>query len=80
MNRIAFRDRPYERQMERGYIQELNAAYDEFFAQSFGGAPILKIDTNDLDFVKNAEHIKLIENRIREALGLSPFQPALPME
>jgi len=80
MSRIAFRDRPYERQMERAYIDELNVAYDEFFSKPFDHTPILKIDTNDLNIIQNAEHIKLIENRIREALGLSPYQPALPMK
>lgn len=77
MNRIAFRDRPYERQMERGYIHELNVAYDEFFSKPFDHTPVLKIDTNELNIIQNAEHIKQVENRIREALGLSPFQPAL---
>ncbi|GAB1470332.1 deoxynucleoside kinase [Chloroflexota bacterium] len=77
MSRIAFRDRPYERQMERGYIDELNLAYEDFFSKPFDHTPILKIDTNDLNIIQNAEHIKLIENRIREALGLAPFQPAL---
>jgi len=80
MSRIAFRDRPYERQMERAYIDELNVAYDEFFSKPFDHTPILKIDTNDLNIIQHAEHIKLIENRIREALGLSPYQPALPMK
>ncbi|MFM8874723.1 MAG: deoxynucleoside kinase [Anaerolineae bacterium] len=80
MSRIAFRDRPYERQMERAYIDELNVAYDEFFSKPFDHTPILKIDTNDLNIIQNAEHIKLIENRIHEALGLSPYQPALPMK
>jgi len=80
MSRIAFRDRPYERQMERAYIDELNVAYEEFFSKPFDHTPILKIDTNDLNIIQNAEHIKLIENRIREALGLSPYQPALPMK
>ncbi|MFN8399789.1 MAG: deoxynucleoside kinase [Anaerolineales bacterium] len=77
MSRIAFRDRPYERQMERAYINELNVAYEEFFSKPFDNTPILRIDTNDLNIIQNAEHIKLIENRIREALGLSPYQPAL---
>ena len=77
MSRIAFRDRPYERQMERGYIDELNMAYEQFFSKPFDHTPILKIDTNDLNIIQNAEHIKLIENRIRETLGLAPFQPAL---
>jgi deoxyguanosine kinase len=77
MSRIAFRDRPYERQMERSYIHELNMAYEDFFSKPFDHTPILKIDTNDLNIIQNTEHIKLIENRIREALGLTPFQPAL---
>lgn len=79
MGRIAFRDRPYERQMERAYIDELNLAYENFFSKPYDHTPVLKIDTNDLNIVQNAEHIKLIENRIRETLGLAPYQPALPM-
>ncbi|MBE7434329.1 MAG: deoxynucleoside kinase [Anaerolineales bacterium] len=79
MGRIAFRDRPYERQMERAYIDELNLAYENFFSKTLDRAPVLKIDTNDLNIVQNVEHIKLIENRIRETLGLTPYQPALPM-
>lgn len=77
MQRIALRDRPYERQMERAYIAELNAAYEDFFSRPYDHTPVLKIDTNDLNIIQNAEHIKLIENRIRETLGLSPYQPAL---
>jgi len=77
MSRIALRDRPYERQMERAYIDELNNAYENFFSSPYDHAPILKIDTNDLNIIHNAEHIKLIEHRIRESLGLSPYQPVL---
>lgn len=80
MNRIAFRDRPYERQMERGYIDELNHAYEDFFSKPFDHAPILKINSNELDIIYNTEHLKLIENRIRETLNLTPFQPSLPLE
>jgi deoxyguanosine kinase len=75
MARIALRDRPYERSMERSYIGELVSAYDDFFAQTH--EPKLIIDSNSLDFVRYPEHLKLIENRIREALGLSPYQPEL---
>lgn len=77
MQRIAFRDRPYERQMERAYIDELNMAYDDFFAKPLGDTPILKINSNELNIIQNAEHVKYVENRIREALGLTPYQPAL---
>ncbi|RJP55941.1 MAG: deoxynucleoside kinase [Anaerolineaceae bacterium] len=80
MQRIAFRDRPYERQMERSYIDELNMAYEEFFSKPYDHTPILKIDTNDLNIIQNAEHLKQVENRIRETLGLAPFQPALPLK
>jgi deoxyguanosine kinase len=80
MNRIAFRDRPYERQMERSYIDELNQAYEDFFSKSYDHTPVLKIDSNDLNIIQNTEHIKLVENKIRETLGLSPFQPSLPLK
>jgi deoxyguanosine kinase len=76
MQRIAFRDRTYERSMERAYIAELAAAYDDFFNRQDG--PVLKIDTTPLDFVHHPEHLKLIENRIRETLDLNPYQPHLP--
>jgi deoxyguanosine kinase len=75
MARIALRDRPYERTMERGYIADLAAAYDDFFATT--NLPYLVIDSNPLDFVRYPEHLDLIENRIREALKISPYQPTL---
>ncbi len=75
MARIALRDRPYERAMERAYIAELAAAYDDFFTET--KTPKLVIDSNLLDFVRYPEHLNLIENKIREALGISPYQPTL---
>jgi len=77
MKRIALRDRSYERNMERGYIEKLNQAYEEFFSHPYDHTPVLTIDSSPLDFVHNPEHLKQIENRIREALGLSPYQPTL---
>jgi len=79
MGRIALRDRSYERQMEREYIDDLNHAYEDFFSKPFDHTPVLKIDTDGLNIVENPEHLRLIENRIRETLGLAPFQPALPL-
>ena len=79
MQRIALRDRPYERQMERSYIDQLNIAYEDFFSRPFDHTPVLTIDTNDLNFVQNPEHLKLMENRIRQSLSLPPFQQALPL-
>jgi len=79
MQRITLRDRSYERQMERAYIAELNDVYEDFFSRPFDHTPILPIDTNRLNFVQNPAHLDLVENRIRETLGLSPFQPGLPL-
>ncbi len=79
MQRIALRDRPYERNMEHDYIDRLNHAYEEFFSKPYDSSPVLIIDTNPLNIVENPGHLKLIENRIREQLNLSPFQPSLPL-
>ena len=79
MQRIALRDRIYERNMERDYIDRLNQAYEDFFSKPQDSAPTLIIDTNPLNIIQNPDHLKLIENRIREKLNLSPFQPSLPL-
>jgi len=81
MQRIALRDRPYERNMDRVYIDDLNHAYDEFFTDHAARrSPILSVDTNTLDYVHREEDLKIIENRIRQVMKLAPFQPELPME
>ncbi len=80
MQRIALRDRSYERNMEHDYIERLNQAYEEFFSHGQEGSPVLAIDTNPLNIVQNPQHLKFIENRVRERLGLSPFQPSLPLD
>jgi len=77
MQRIATRDRSYERNMDRGYIEKLNLAYEEFFSRPYDNTPVLIIDTNPLDFVHHPEHLRIIENRIREQLNIAPFQPQL---
>jgi deoxyguanosine kinase len=80
MQRIALRDRPYERAMERAYIHELNQAYDAFFLEEEHKSLILPLDTNHLDFVRQPDDLNWVENRIRQALQLPPFQPELPLE
>ncbi len=77
MYRIALRDRPYERNMSRAYIEALCRAYDELFAQPWD-VPVLTIDTDPLDFVAVDGHLSLIEDQVRRALGLTPYQPLLP--
>jgi deoxyguanosine kinase len=79
MKRIALRDRPYERNMEYDYIDELNQAYDDFFSNFHRGAKVLPIDTDDLNYVKDPENLTWVENRVRQVLKLPPFQQELPL-
>ncbi len=80
MGRIALRDRTYERSMERAYIEEVNQAYEAFFGdRNKSRSLLLTIDTNGLDYVQNGEDLKLVENGIRQALKMPPFQQELPL-
>ncbi len=80
LGRIAFRDRPYERNMERSYIEQLRKGYDEFFTdQKSRRSPVLVVDTNYLDFVHSQEDLAWVETRIRQTLRLPPFQTELPL-
>lgn len=81
MQRIASRDRPYERNMERAYIDQLNRAYEDFYGgKSPRSSNVLVLDTNHLDYVRKPEDLKWVENRIRQALKMTPFQPELPFQ
>jgi len=79
MQRIAMRDRTYERTMERNYIHELNLAYDDYFLNKTHKTRVLVLDCNELDFVRNPEQLEIIETKIRQALQLPPYQPTLPI-
>jgi deoxyguanosine kinase len=84
MQRIASRDRPYERNMEQEYIEQLIQAYDSFFIDNHGrnigeSVAVLTLDTNELDYVRHVDDLKLVENRIRQSLKQVPFQASLPM-
>jgi len=76
MERIALRDRPYERTMEREYIAALANVYDDFFAQ-YTAAPVLTIEADDLDFVRHPDDLCAIQNQIRAKLGLGDYQQPL---
>ena len=78
MQRIALRDRSYERKMEWEYIDRLNQTYDQFFGHSQFHIPTLTIDTNQINFVSQPDDLRSIEIRIRQALRMAPFQVELP--
>jgi len=79
MQRIAHRDRPYERQMDVNYIDALNQTYETRIKNYPAGA-VLTINTNELDYIRYSAHLDLIEQRIRQTLKLSPFQESLPID
>lgn len=79
MQRIALRDRPYERSMDQEYIDQLNRAYEAQFGRATR-KEVLPLETSQLDFVARHEHLEHIANRIRDALGIPPYQAQLPIE
>lgn len=77
MARIATRDRPYERGMDRDYIESLRLAYEGFFT-AYTASAVLMIDTNHLNIVADPRAYLDVRERIRSVLGQGTFQQALP--
>ena len=63
VERIGRRGRPYEKDMEREYLRQLNEAYNHFFFH-YVEAPLLVVNTNGIDFVNNPEDFADLEKRI----------------
>ncbi len=68
---IKTRGRSYEQNIEETYLKQLETGYWEYFKQQ-SGMRILVIDTNDLDFVANAEHYNAILDLIQ-----SDYEPGI---
>lgn len=66
MKRITLRDRPFERNISYEYMRRLNLAYQEFFSypDNYKKSTLIKIDTNDLDFVGKSKDFECIINEI----------------
>lgn len=77
MQRIAFRDRPYERNMDEAYIDALRQRYEYFFA-NYDSERHLVIDTTHLDIVHNLDDRWHVIQRVLGRLGEMPHQPNLP--
>jgi deoxyadenosine/deoxycytidine kinase len=65
MRRIQKRARPCEKEMEADYIRTLNEAYNYFFFH-YTDAPVLIVNTSEIDFVSNPEYIDDFLKRIEE--------------
>ena len=65
--------------MERAYIDELNHAYDAFYLEPSGGhrTPVLVVETDNLNYVRSADDLHWIAERIQRELKVAPYQPKL---
>lgn len=65
--RIAQRGRHYEQAIAESYLNRLNELYDQWIA-GFKLCPVLTVNSDNLDYVQNDEHLQLIIERIQERL------------
>ncbi|HLR25674.1 MAG TPA: deoxynucleoside kinase [Fodinibius sp.] len=63
MQNIRQRDRDYERQISRTYLQDLSDSYNHFFYH-YNKSPLMIINTSEIDFVSNEKHLDYIEEQI----------------
>jgi deoxyadenosine/deoxycytidine kinase/NTP pyrophosphatase (non-canonical NTP hydrolase) len=77
MARIAQRDRPYERDMDYTYIDQVRLAYESFFSQQ-RAVPVLAIDTSSLNFVTQPDDFQYVIDRVQTELQEGIYQRRLP--
>jgi deoxyguanosine kinase len=63
MARIYQRDRSFERNMDPRYIEHLSGVYEQFFAE-YSDTPLLKIQTDHLDLVRDSSAQQEVINAI----------------
>ena len=63
LGRIRQRGRPFEKQMDREYLKALNEAYNYFFFH-YTDAPLLVVNTDPIDFVRNTDELEDLSQRI----------------
>jgi deoxyguanosine kinase len=75
LRRIAIRGKAYERDMDRKYLEDLNAAYTHFFFH-YTASPLLVINTSDIDFVNRREDLEDLIQKIGETrAGMHYYVP-----
>jgi len=67
LNRIALRNRDYERSIAPEYLGRLNELY-ETWIQHFTLCPVLTVPADDLDYVAHSRHLELIISKVQEKL------------
>ncbi len=68
VRQIRLRGRSYEQSISRDYLELLNASYEDW-VKRYDAGRLLVIESDDLDFVNNADHLDDIIRRVRNALA-----------
>ena len=75
MQRISWRGRSFEKNMDASYLDALNGAYSYFF-HHYKDAPLLVVNTDNLDFVNVPQDFDLLFEQITEEFtGTHYFAP-----
>lgn len=73
MKNIRLRNRYYEKDLDRGYIERLFTAYQQFFL-NYHDTPLLIVNTTNLDFVQNRDDLSAILDQLsRPIRGITYF-------
>lgn len=67
LDRIAMRDRSYERTISASYLSDLNELYDSW-VNHFNLCPVLTVPCDNLDYVAKPQHLALIVEKVRNIL------------
>lgn len=77
MERIFKRGVSYERLIDREYLERLTEAYAQFFYQ-YAGAPLLVVNTAQIDFVQNERDFQMLIEHIRTVRAGRHFFNPMP--
>lgn len=67
-NRIAMRNRDYEREIASDYLDGLNQLYEQWI-DSFTLCPVLTVPADQLNYVAHPNHLDLVVKKVREKLS-----------
>lgn len=67
VQRIAQRDRDYERTIHPDYLAQLNTLYENWIS-GFTFCPVLTVPADDLDYVAHPRHLELVVSKVKEKL------------
>ncbi|GAB4579876.1 MAG: deoxynucleoside kinase [Anaerolineales bacterium] len=68
LGRISQRGRDFERQIQPKYLEQLNGLYETWIT-NFRLCPVLTVPSDDLDYVRDPQHLDLIIRKVEEKLS-----------